>query len=405
MPPTGSYVQFNQTVIRFEVDIPDEYIVENFFVSKLFEFIEFKLNHVAIQSKSSANDNIISNFMQHRMNYADGVFNNMGPLEGYWSTKSLNSSELYTLDQPTSPPDIGQTRRGHPEVSLRQMGAYKNAVTGKWRYCFISKINFPFAKTRHPLPRECPFQLIFHRATSNKALLSVKLDNDGNDIGGFTEHSIPLLNPVLVLALANSSYYDSKYSTHKLPRLNWPFTQNVVRRDTLLEGVAYHKVKISDGPLPSAICFSFMRPEAWEGSYTGTITHFNPQNIERFDLQLNAKSLPGYPLELNNYSAHNFFYHFNKTCNFWDNPLTLGGVNYQSFINGNFIVVEDLKNKGYDDGQFCLSLKFKEVLPRNLLLVMLIIKQKSLQIDEFLNCSVHNLELSKADKEADKLGS
>ena len=44
MPPTGSYVQFNQTVIRFEVDIPDEYVVENFFVSKLFEFIEFKLN-------------------------------------------------------------------------------------------------------------------------------------------------------------------------------------------------------------------------------------------------------------------------------------------------------------------------------------------------------------------------
>lgn len=68
------------------------------------------------------------------------------------------------------------------------------------------------------------------------------------------------------------------------------------------------------------------------------------------------------------------------------------------------MVVEDLKNKGYDDGQFCLSLKFKDVLPGNLLLVMLIIKQKTLQIDEFLNISVHNLELSKAEKEADKLG-
>jgi len=289
VPPTGSYVQFNQTVIRFEVDIPDEYIVENFFVSKLFEFIEFKLNHVSIQSKSSSNDNIISTFMQHRMNYADRVYDNMGPLEGYWSSKSLNSSELYELEQPDDAPAVNSTRRGHSEVSLRQMGAYKNSSTGKWRYCFIAKLNFPFAKTRHPLPRECPFQLIFHRATSNKSLLSLKLNAGGDDLGGFKDHSITLMNPVLVLALANSSYYDSKYTSHKLPRLNWPFTQNVVRRDTLLEGVAYHKVKISDGPLPAAICFGFMKPDAWEGSYTGTITHFNPQNIERFDLQLNAK--------------------------------------------------------------------------------------------------------------------
>ena len=49
IPPTGNYVRWDQSVLRFQVDIPIEYVPENFFVEKLWNFIELRVNHITVQ--------------------------------------------------------------------------------------------------------------------------------------------------------------------------------------------------------------------------------------------------------------------------------------------------------------------------------------------------------------------
>ena len=403
MSPTGSYVRFNQTVLAFDVLIPESYVPENHFVQKLFEFVEFKYNHVTLISKTSQNDNIMSAHVLHRMNHQDKTFENLGPLEGLWSSKSPKSETLYLQEQSKTPPAIGQVRRDHSEVKLREMGSDYIAGSKSYKYSFIAKINFPFSASKHPLPRNVPWQIIFHRASAKKALMSVHLDANNDDQGAFSDYSITMINPILRLSLASSNFYDKKYAPHKLPRINWPFNQVSVRRDTLLQGIGTFKIKISDGPLPSAIAFGLMDPAQFDGSFTESITNFGVMGLECFNLQIDGLSLPNHPIEASGFSVQNFFFNFNKTCGFWDNPNSNGGVNYESFMQDNFLIVANLKQLGHESGQFTLDMRFKNLLRKNLLIVMIMIHQKSLQMDDYCNVTIHNLEMSKADRELQKL--
>lgn len=396
-------MRFNQTVLKFDVLIPESYIPENHFVQKLFEFVEFKYNHVTLISKTSQNDNIMASYVLHRINHQDKTFENLGPLEGLWSSNSPKSETLYTTEQTDSAPAVGKVRRDHPEVKLREMGSDYVAASKSYKYSFIAKINFPFASSRHPLPRNVPWQLIFHRASAKKALMSVHLDENNNDLGQFNDFSIKMINPILQLSLASSNFYDGKYAPHKLPRINWPFNQISVRRDTLLQGIGTFKIKISDGPLPSAIAFGLMDPNQFDGSYTESITNFGVMGLESFNLQIDGLSLPNHPIEANGYSVQNFFFNFNQNCGFWDNSSSFGGVNYKSFMSDNFLIVSNLKQLGHETGQFTLDLRFKNLLIQNVLIVMIQIHQKTLQMDDYCNVTIHNLEMAKADRELKKL--
>lgn len=358
---------------------------------------------MTVISKTSQNDNIMSAHVLHRMNHQDKTFENLGPLEGLWSSRSPKSQTIYTTDQPEDPPPIGEIRRNHFEVKLREMGSDYVDASKSYKYSFIAKINFPFSTSKHPLPRNVPWQLIFHRASAKKSLMSVKLDSQNHDVGGFSEHSITMINPILRLSLASSSFYDSKYAPHKLPRINWPFNQISVRRDTLLQGIGTFKIKISDGPLPSGIAFGLMDPTQFEGSFTESITNFGVMGLESFNLQVDGLSLPNHPIEATGFSVQNFFFNFNQNCGFWDNPNSNGGVNYNSFMTDNFLIVANLKQLGHESGQFTLDMRFKNLLPKNLLIVMIMIHQKTMQMDEYCNVSIHNLEMAKADRELKKL--
>ena len=396
-------MRFNETVLKFDVLIPEAYIPENHFVQKLFEFVEFKYNHVTVISKTSQNDNIMSAHVLHRMNHQDRTFENLGPLEGLWSSKSPKSKSIYTTDQPEPPPAFGEIRRNNFEVKIREMGSDYVRASKSYKYSFIAKINFPFSSSKHPLPRTVPWQLIFHRASAKKSLMSVQLNNEFEDVGGFSEHSVTMINPILRLSLASSSFYDSKYAPHKLPRINWPFNQISVRRDTLLSGIGTFKIKISDGPLPSGIAFGLMDPTQFEGSFTESITNFGVMGLDSFNLQVDGLSLPNHPIEATGFSVQNFFFNFNQNCGFWDNPNSNGGVNYKSFMTDNFLIVANLKQLGHESGQFTLDMRFKNLLQKNLLIVMIMIHQKTLQMDEYCNVSIHNLEMAKADRELKKL--
>ena len=236
--------------------------------------------------------------MLNRMNLPNGVLDNIGILEGYYSEHSQSARTFYDYDDNLSDsevaalPAIDQVRAHHPEVQLRRKGASKETVMlgghsrECYRYTFICKLNSPFAKTKHPLPREAPICITFHRAPAEKALMSLKLNGHHKNTASYPFPTIKLINPELCLSMAQSDYYDRKYTPHKLEKLSFPFSEITIRRDTLVAGQSDFKLKLSDGPLPTHITFAFLKPESWDGSYESSITHFKPFGLTSFDLQV-----------------------------------------------------------------------------------------------------------------------
>ena len=78
-------------------------------------------------------------------------------------------------------------------------------------------------------------------------------------------------------------------------------------------------------------------------------------------------------------------------------------MDYDSYTSQNFVITENLKAKKYENGQFTLNIKFGDNLVENMLLVMMVSRQKALQFDQWYNISIHNLANNKADAQLQKL--
>ena len=137
------------------------------------------------------------------------------------------------------------------------------------------------------------------------------------------------------------------------------------------------------GKLPSALAFAFISPEAFQGDFLKDTTNFKSHNIESFDLQVDSKSLIGYPIAEVGDSSIPFYYKFLKECNFYSNNYSTGPMTYDAFRRFNFIIVENLKRKNITNGQLIAKLKFKEILSEKLFLIIMPVHKKVLSFDEY----------------------
>lgn len=299
---------------------------------------------------------------------------------------------------------VGEIRRHHPEVANRQVGATQYSVTNNgvtteyYRYYFMHKLDFSLAQREHPLPKDVNLRIIFYRAHPKKSLLSVKLDGSGQDLGGYSERSIPFINPMLQVKYAESKKYDKKYSTHRISRVKFPFLTKTVRREVLQQGIANFKFTIANGRLPIALCFAFTKPDNFDGMITEPLTNFKSYGIRSFDLILNSRSLSGYPLRCSGSNMTEFYFHFLEQCNFWRNTISTGPMNYDSFQSSNFIIVDNLKRRGLSDGQLNLNIEFNSILQENYLLLIMPMYQQILEFDEHLNCQMRSSSATEADR-------
>lgn len=62
-----------------------------------------------------------------------------------------------------------------------------------------------------------------------------------------------------------------------------------------------------------------------------------------------------------------------------------------------------MKEKGFKEGQLTVGLKMKQLLEQNYLLIILIVRQKALEMDSYYNVNIANLTSKRADKETEKL--
>ena len=142
-------------------------------------------------------------------------------------------------------------------------------------------------------------------------------------------------------------------------------------------------MNIFSGPLPSAIAFGLISPEAFKGDYTRDSTNFKNHGLETFDLQVDARSIVGYPITRQNNISVPFYYKFLKECNFYGNNYSSSPMTYEAFSRFNFMIVENLRRKNILSGQLTVTLKFTEILNRKLYLVIMPVYKKILTFDEF----------------------
>ena len=124
-------------------------------------------------------------------------------------------------------------------------------------------------------------------------------------------------------------------------------------------------------------------PAAFQGDYDKDTTNFKSHSLESFDLQVDSKSLVGYPISQVGESTLPFYYKFLKECNFYGNNYSTGPMTYDAFRRFNFLIVENLKRKNITQGQLIVKLKFKNILPEKMYLLIMPVHKKSLTFDEF----------------------
>ena len=391
--PCNQYLLLDKSRLAFYVDIPERFVPENYFTAKLFEYCEVRLNHITINNKTSDNDYHLTTYFLTRINFDESTLKTTGSLDGYWSWRNYDSDTLL-IQQSNAKESINS----HFEVNLRRANVRDITIDSKRykRYYFICRLNCGLAMTSRPIPKDVPIKLIFYRAEASKSLLSI-IEDKAND-EPFPTRTIPIQDPQFIACMTKSDYYDRKYASYRLPKLDFPFIQPSVRRELLNKGLDQFKIRISDGPLPIALGLAIMTTEGFTGDIRKSSTNFKMHNLDWLDIQINSRSVSGYPLHQRNQLGYEFYYKFLRECNFLDNHLSSGSMDLTSFQDCNFIVIENFKRKNLFNGQLTVNLKFTQVLTENLYLVLLPITQKKVNFDEHLNVTLSDMRPDDAEE-------
>lgn len=381
-----------------------KFLPDNFFTSLLFDNLEIRVSYVTISDKCGNIDYPITKYVFDRINTPENLLKTSGELQGYWSSRNFDSTTLISQKAETEAID-SEGKVLVNEVKLRQLHAQPKTIDGKdcMRYYFKIPINCGLAMDSRPLPKDVPLKFIFYRAAAEKSLMSIVSQGDHEDL---KTRCVSINDPQLVACMINSEYYDRKYAAHKIERLDFPFVSPMVRQDILKEGQNTFKFTVSSGTLPAALICVLMQPDAVTGHYRESTLDFKSHGLESIDLQIDSRSIPDYPIQRDGTYGFAFYRKYLAECNFLENTLSSGGLDFDSFQKNNFLVcVENFRRKKLYTGQLTMTLKFTEELDNKLYVVMVPIYQKKLNFDENLNVTVSNMRADVAEEVANKFDS
>lgn len=73
LAPDKRFLKLSDTQIKFRIEIPDNYCLDNDVFGKLIESFEININHEIITHKSSSVDHAITNFLLQKVTYGTGT--------------------------------------------------------------------------------------------------------------------------------------------------------------------------------------------------------------------------------------------------------------------------------------------------------------------------------------------
>ena len=246
------------------------------------------------------------------------------------------------------------------------------------------------ARQEIPLPSGVPIQITFNRAAAAKSLLQVADKNNANEALSYTEKIVPITNPELSCYFVESEKADMFYSKTKLYDVSINYFDYNIRRELLIDQVAEHKIKLFEGPLPQAIVFGLLDPDAFDGDIKKSTFKFKDHGLNKIDLQIDNQSVDRFPISMSG-GPTTAYLDYLRSTNRYDNPFATGCLSYTNFVESNFLTFVDLKSEGITSGQLTLKLTFSQVLPDKTLLIFMPVFEKQLTFDQYMNVTVNNL--------------
>ena len=379
--PDKRFLLLNETVLKFGVEIPQEFVPSNYFAATLFQNLEVYINHELVSHKSSDSDYFLSDFFFKKEAFNAPYDEAALITEGYFEDNDHDSNSYHRSGTATEASALYKSYFRTSAVSVsRENVTY-------YRYYFCCTINHGLAKQDKPLPAGIPITLTFNRAKASKSLLQITPERGGKAYK-YEFETVPLINPVLDAYFVESKKAEQFYSKVDLYDIRVPFLDYSVRRELLSEGIAEHRIKLFEGPLPSVVLFAFQKPERFDGSFDLSPLRFERNNLQSFELNVDGQPVVSHPLQIRNGTMMEFYQSYLKETNRWNNMLALGALKYDVFTTHNFFIVVNLKADGYRNGQATLKLKFDSALTDKLYCLFLPIYEKSLQFDSYWNAKV-----------------
>ena len=293
-------------------------------------------------------------------------------------------------------------------MSARRGVLFKKTVNGAektfYRYHMLLPINHGLCQGQI-LPSGVHINITFHRASPAKGwfylyiriwcvlylFLNLALVDIANSVVEFGSPSIPLLDPVLQGRWAYGPKLDNQMSKVRSSGLSIPFESNHIRHRVIQDGLMEYRMEIIQGPLPDYIVFFLMTPERFSNDLKLSSTKMEMHGLEEFTLILDNVVQENYPLKVVNYGGSKFYHEFYRrwlveTNNYGDSEVLL--MNEDTYINGNFLILETFKDFDHKDGHLAVKLKFQDILDDKLFLCWMPCTKKTLKFDRNLSVQV-----------------
>ena len=379
--PDKRYLQLNETVLKFGVEIPQEFVPTNYFAATLFQNLELYINHELVSHKSSDSDYFLSEYFFKKEGFNAPYDESAFITEGYFENNDHDSDSYHSSGTPTKAAAL------YKSIFRKSAIAETREEITYYKYYFCCTINHGLAKQDKPLPAGIPITMTFNRAKASKSLLQIAPQRNSKDFK-YEFDSVPLVNPILEAYFVESRKADQFYRKVDLYDVRVPFLDYSIRRELLTEGIADHRLKLFEGPLPSVVLFAFQTPERFDGSFELSPLRFERNNLQSFELNVDGQPVISHPIQMQNGSIMDFYQSYLKQTNRWNNMLSLGALEYEVFDSHNFFIVVNLKADGYKHGQATLKLKFDQALSNKLYCLFLPIYERSLQFDSYWNAKI-----------------
>ena len=87
LPPDKRYLKFADTQVKYIIEIPENYSLDNDVFGKLVENIEINISHESITHKSSSVDHAVTSFVLKKVNFDESYMASSMSINGYFDPK------------------------------------------------------------------------------------------------------------------------------------------------------------------------------------------------------------------------------------------------------------------------------------------------------------------------------
>lgn len=233
--PDKRCLVLGESYLQFYVELPSNFIPDNNFGNKCFEYVDININFEDISYKSSSNDYDYASFILSKIN-KNPLYLKKFPFEGYFDAYNYDSSALKAPGNQ----QLVNARRGKP---------FKKVVDGKeetyYRYLMILPIYHGLAVENAVLPPGIHIRMTFHRAKAEKALIDISDDINPE----YPDKSIKIQQPLFIGCWGYGKKLEQQISRVTSSGLNLDFDSCHIRHRVLDEGLSQYQFELIQGRL------------------------------------------------------------------------------------------------------------------------------------------------------------